>query len=109
MSVTAEGGLVRICGAGRIEDAEALAALLEAAESPCTVDLSQAGHLHAAVVQVLLAFGPRLAGPAGDAFVNTWLLPVLAYNAGQKPLPAAPDSALPAPAKPPVATPPEPS
>ncbi len=76
MSVTLDGGVVRVAGEARIEDAEALVALLQA-QPGCRVDLAAASALHTAVVQVLLAFRPPLAGPVGDPFLNTWLLPAL--------------------------------
>jgi len=55
-----------------IEEAEIL---LNLPDLP--VDLSQAGHLHAAVFQALLARGARAIGPAGDQFVERWLRPLL--------------------------------
>ncbi len=76
MSVVLDGKVIRVSGNGRIEDAETLASLLQG-DPGRSIELAQAGTLHTAVVQVLLAFRPRLEGPAGDAFVNTWLLPAL--------------------------------
>ncbi len=76
MSVTISGGVIRVEGAGRLEDAETLTGLLQA-NSGCRVDLTAASGLHTALVQVLLAFRPGLIGPSGDAFVNDRLLPLL--------------------------------
>ena len=77
MSLHAEGAVIRIEGEARVEDAEALLSLLQAAPGR-TVDLAAAGPLHAAVVQVLLALRPPLAGPPGDPFTARWLAPLLA-------------------------------
>jgi hypothetical protein len=41
------------------------------------VDLTAAGPLHAAVLQVLLALRPPLDGPPGDSFTARWLVPLL--------------------------------
>ncbi len=77
MSVALDGGVIRLTGAGRIEDAETLVALLQA-HPGCTVDLTECGPLHTAVTQVLLAFRPALAGQPADAFLKDWVLPLLA-------------------------------
>jgi len=72
MSVNLIDNVIHLSGAGRLEDAEPLAALLQAGR-PNVVDLSAAGTLHTAVVQTLLAFRPAVIGDAGDNFVQTWL------------------------------------
>ncbi len=77
MSVLLDGDVIRLTGAGRIEDAEALVALLQA-HPGCRVDLTACGPLHTAVVQVLVAFRPELAGQAGDGFLRAWVMPLLA-------------------------------
>jgi hypothetical protein len=41
------------------------------------VDLSEADHLHTAILQVLLAFRPSITGTPRDSFIRTWLIPVL--------------------------------
>jgi hypothetical protein len=76
MSVSLEGNAIHVSGPGRVEDAESLVALLQA-DRTRVVDLTRAGPLHTAVLQVLLAFRPAVAGPAGDPFVETWLMPLL--------------------------------
>ena len=76
MSITLDGERIRVTGDGRIEDAETLVALLQAHPGRLVVDLTAAGRLHTALVQVLLAFRPALAGPAGDPFLDAWILPV---------------------------------
>ncbi|WP_426959529.1 hypothetical protein [Muricoccus radiodurans] len=77
MSVRLEGSVIRIEGEARVEDAEALVSLLRDGAGR-SVDLTAAGPLHAAVVQVLMALRPPLLGPAGDPFTARWLLPLLA-------------------------------
>ncbi|WP_458095923.1 hypothetical protein [Roseomonas sp. WA12] len=77
MSVKAEGAVIRIEGEARVEDAETLLVLLQAAPGRA-VDLAAAGPLHAAVVQVLLALRPPLSAPASDPFTARWLAPLLA-------------------------------
>jgi hypothetical protein len=76
MTVLLSGERIRIRGAGRIEDAETLVAFLQA-DRARIVDLAEAEVLHTAVVQVLLAFRPRLAGLPDDPFFKIWLLPGL--------------------------------
>jgi hypothetical protein len=76
MTVTLSGDLIRISGAGRVEDAETLVALLQADRSRA-VDLADAAALHTAVVQALLAFRPGLHGVSSDPFFNIWLMPGL--------------------------------
>jgi hypothetical protein len=76
MTVTLAGDQIRICGPGRIEDAESLVMFLQA-DNRRTVDLAQAEALHTAVVQALLAFRPRLTGRPDDPFFRTWVLPGL--------------------------------
>ncbi len=77
MSVRLDGPVIRLEGACRVEDAEPLLSFLQE-EPGRVVDLSAAGGLHAAVVQVLLALRPPLAGPPGDPFTAHWLAPLLA-------------------------------
>jgi hypothetical protein len=77
MSVQLDGPVIRLEGDCRVEDAEPLLALLQE-QAGRVVDLTAAGPLHAAVVQVLLALRPPLSGPAGDPFTARWLAPLLA-------------------------------
>jgi hypothetical protein len=59
------------------EDAEPLAAALEPGGID-TVDLARCGQIHAAVVQALLMFRPKMCGDALDPFVRSLLQPALA-------------------------------
>ena len=87
MSVALAGEVIHIAGPGRIEDAETLASLLQAAPGR-VVDLSMAGPLHTAIWQALMAFRPAVAGPVSDPFTAAWLLPLLSGAApGALPLP----------------------
>jgi len=79
MSVDLEGNAIRVSGPARVEDAESLVVLLQA-DRTRAVDLTRAGPLHTAVLQVLLAFRPVVVGPAGDAFVETWLMPLMVQD-----------------------------
>ena len=63
-----------ICGA---DDVEVLMSALRAHGSSI-VDLSEADHLHTAILQVLLAFRPSITGTPRDTFIRTWLIPILA-------------------------------
>ncbi|WP_158809484.1 hypothetical protein [Beijerinckia sp. L45] len=76
MSVRLEGDRVRLDGPCRVEDAEPLLMLLRA-DPRRAVDLTGAGPLHAAIVQVLLALRPPITGQPGDPFLRTWLIPLL--------------------------------
>lgn len=80
MSVALDGAAIRLLAPSRIEDGEALLSGLR--QDPARpIDVTRAGRLHTAVAQVLLAFRPRLIGPADDAFVADWVLPSLALAA----------------------------
>jgi hypothetical protein len=77
MTVVRDGDLVRLVGLCRVEDAEPLTALLQGAFDS-TLDLSACEGLHAAVLQAILAFRPKLVGVPGDAFLRDHLLPAIA-------------------------------
>jgi hypothetical protein len=81
MSVRLDGAAIRLEGECRVEEAEPLLALL-LEDRGREVDLGGAGPLHTAVVQVLLALGPRVRGVPEDGFITHWLLPVLAAKPG---------------------------
>ena len=74
MSVALNGGIIDLTAPCRIEDAEKLLAWLQENRNR-SVDLTRAGHLHAAIVQILLAFRPRLIAPVSDPFVERWIYP----------------------------------
>ena len=77
MSVLLEEGKIRLRGSCPAEDAEPLLVLLQ--DNPdCPVDIDDATNLHAAVLQLLLAFGRELIGNPRDSFLQKWNVPVLA-------------------------------
>ena len=76
MSVRLDGNIVFLEGACRVEDAEALFGLLQAGRERA-VNLTDAEHLHAAVLQILMALRPAIQGTAGDAFLRDWIAPTL--------------------------------
>jgi hypothetical protein len=77
MSLRVDGAVIHLLGECRVEDAEPLLAALQAGTATA-VDLTSAGHLHAAIVQALLALRPPLAGSPTDPFTAKWLVPLLA-------------------------------
>lgn len=76
MSVTRLGDVVHLEGDCRLEEAETLAALLDQ-EPGLTLDFSQCRQLHAAILQTLLVYRPRIEGEASDPFLERWILPRL--------------------------------
>ncbi|MBF9198017.1 hypothetical protein [Microvirga terrestris] len=76
MSVRLDVNVIIMEGACRVEDAEPLLRWLQA-DSGRMVDLTGAEHLHAAVLQVLLAMRPAIQGTVRDAFIRDWVLPTV--------------------------------
>jgi len=76
MTVHLDNGTIRLEGDCHVEDAESLLNLLQE-EPGRTVDLSAVGALHTAVLQLLLAFRPRITGTNGDVFLERWITPLL--------------------------------
>ncbi|CAH2601423.1 conserved protein of unknown function [Rhodovastum atsumiense] len=68
MPILIEGDLAVLDGTCTVEEAEPLLDWVRGTATPA-VDLSGCRHLHAAVLQVLLAARPRLAAAATDPFV----------------------------------------
>jgi len=77
VSVVQEGSVIRLEGLCRVEDAEILTALLQRRPGSA-VDLNRCQGLHAAVVQAILAFAPRLIGNPAEPFLQDFLLPAMA-------------------------------
>ncbi len=86
MSVRLDGNVILLEGPCRVEDAEPLLRWLQA-DPGRTIDLTDAEHLHAAVLQILMALRPALKGRAKDAFLRDWITPALsaAGSAGMAP------------------------
>jgi hypothetical protein len=76
MSVRLDGNVIILEGPCRVDDAEPLLAWLQANRGRI-VDLAGAEHLHAAVLQVLMALRPAIRGEAKDAFLRDWITPAL--------------------------------
>lgn len=76
MTVSRQGDTIHLRGVCRVEDAEPLTALLQNI-SDSTLDLSLCEGLHAAAVQAILAFRPKIIGIPDDAFLRERLLPAL--------------------------------
>ena len=76
MTVRLEGHVILLEGQCRVEDAEPLLGWLQADRSRI-VDLSAAEHLHAAVLQVLMALTPSIRGEGKDPFIRNWITPTL--------------------------------
>lgn len=76
MSVRVVNGVILLEGRCRIEEAETLLGyLLEDADRQ--VDLSACDALHSAIVQILMATRPRIAGKPVDPFLCTYVVPLL--------------------------------
>ncbi|MBL0407031.1 hypothetical protein JKG68_24135 [Microvirga aerilata] len=76
MTVRLEGHAILLEGQCRVEDAEPLLGWLQADRSRI-VDLSAAEHLHAAVLQILMALKPSIRGEGKDSFLRDWITPSL--------------------------------
>ena len=76
MSVRLDGNVIILEGPCRVEDAEPLLGWLQA-DRGRVVDLAGAEHLHAAVLQVLMALRPALRGVGQNAFIRNWVAPAL--------------------------------
>ena len=80
MTVRLDGETIRLEGACRVEEAEALTALVQ--DHPAAaVDLSGCTELHGALLQVLLAQRVRTLGESADPFLARWLSPILSRQA----------------------------
>jgi hypothetical protein len=84
MTIRFDSKIIRLQGNCGSEDTEALLAALS--DGGRSVDMSEVDHLHAAVLQVLLAFRPSLLGSPRDTFVRTWLIPSLNSDGDDRPL-----------------------
>lgn len=76
MSLRSADDRIRLDGPARVEDAEALCSAIQA-RPDAPVDLSGCTFLHAAVLQVLLVFGPAIEGAADNRDLSDWICPLL--------------------------------
>jgi hypothetical protein len=75
VTVTSEGA-IELTGQCGVEDAEVLQRQLLAAPRS-TVEWSACEHLHSAVLQVLLVGKPRIRGLPANAFLRTYIAPLV--------------------------------
>jgi ABC-type transporter Mla MlaB component len=76
MSVRLEGHMISLEGQCRVEDAEPLLGWLQA-DRGRAVDLTDAEHLHTAVLQILMALRPHIRGAGKNSFIKDWIIPSL--------------------------------
>jgi anti-anti-sigma regulatory factor len=76
MSVRLEDNVIFLEGPCRVEDAEPLLGWLQADRSR-VVDLTDAEHLHTAVLQILMALRPHIRGAGRNSFIKDWITPSL--------------------------------
>lgn len=76
-------GTIQISGDCAVEEAETLLGLL-LARPDAVVDWSGCHSAHGAVVQLLLALRPPVAGPPEDAFLRRWIAPLLPQETAQE-------------------------
>jgi len=74
MTVEVEGELVRLSGRCGAEEAEALLSALVSGVP--VVDLSGCEHLHASLVQLLMAARPAIVGEPAS-FLARWVIPLV--------------------------------
>jgi hypothetical protein len=76
MTIRTEDSTIQLMGLCGHDDVESLlAALTDHPDLP--IDLTAATHLHGAILQLLMRAGRRIEGEPLDAFVSTWLRPIL--------------------------------
>jgi hypothetical protein len=67
-----DDGTIVLFGSCPVDEAEPLHRMLLSDRS-AQLDWTQCSHLHSAIVQLVIAAQPTLAGPCGDPFVERWL------------------------------------
>lgn len=73
MSVVLKNGSIVLSGACGVEEAETLVNLIQG--NPDTaVNLAEAGPVHTALWQVLLALAPPVTGEPQDPFIRQWIV-----------------------------------
>lgn len=82
MTISVANGEARLSGLCTVEDAEPLLEFF--AGGGDRVDLGECEHLHAAVLQLLLAARPAVTGTPAP-FVREWIVPFLASSANAPP------------------------
>jgi hypothetical protein len=82
MTIRLEDSVIHLEGSCHVEEAETLLTLLQA-EKGRILDLGACNHLHAALVQVILVFRPRVRDGCSDEFLRQWVLPGLLHMHSQ--------------------------
>ncbi len=85
MTVEVEGGVIRLSGRCRVEEAEQLLEFLS--QGAKSVDLTDCEHMHAALFQILLAAQPEIRGPSAS-FIERWLSPLMKRGEAAGPEPS---------------------
>jgi hypothetical protein len=65
-------GTIFLFGSCPVDEAEPLHRML-LSDRTAQLDWTQCSHLHTAILQLVIAARPALAGPCGDPFVDRWL------------------------------------
>jgi hypothetical protein len=65
-------GTIVLHGSCPVDEAELLHRMM-ISDPTAQVDWTQCNHLHSAILQLILAARPPLAGPCGDPFVDRWI------------------------------------
>lgn len=82
MPILIEGEIARISAVASVEEAETLVAFLEGGVGR-RVDLAAATHLHAAVLQTVMAYRPPAAALPADPALRALIGPLLAADSTQ--------------------------
>jgi hypothetical protein len=82
MSIQIENDVIRLQGACLVEDAEAL--LLALQDGCRQIDIGSATRLHLAIVQLLIAFRPKVLAMPDNSFIKLHLLPLFQEMPGDE-------------------------
>lgn len=84
MTVALKNGSIVLVGTCEVGEAETLVSLIQS-NPGAIVDVSEAGAVHTALWQVMLALSPTVIGEARDPVVRQWLAPHFGRKAGDAP------------------------
>jgi hypothetical protein len=70
-----------LTGTITVDEVEPLAAWLRASTKP-RISLRRCNHLHTGALQALLLFRPKVSAAPTDAFLASWVLPLLTGSGG---------------------------
>jgi len=80
MSVLLKDGSIVLTGDCGVEEAETLIGLIQG-NPGALVDVGEAGAVHTALWQVLMALAPKVTGEPRDPFIRRWIAPALGMAA----------------------------